>query len=202
MIGGCHARKNMCFFKKFWWPDTVRSHLFTPTGRGFHTWLPLKTRQQLPLLAPLFLNAGFAEVDFHRQRPGLLALLWLLHGDGDHRAQVEGVDFVGVIQELFVSVDAQLTKTQTGGAKWGAHADACSTNACVYRCAAVRPTCVLMCCSGAVTRLAQLSHSMTMMDRKRQAAKIQRGRPERLERGQEEELGETRDGQKNKETTY
>lgn len=42
-------------------------------------------------------------------------------------------------------------------------------------------TCVLMCCSGAVTRLAQLSHNMTMMDRKRQAAKIHRGRPERLE---------------------
>lgn len=77
----------------------------------------LETRQQLPLLAPLFLNAGFAEVDFHRQRPGLLALLRLFHGDGDHRAQVEGVDFVGVIQELFVSIDAQLTETQTGGAK-------------------------------------------------------------------------------------
>ena len=45
-------------------------------------------------------------------------------------------------------------------------------------------TCVLMCCSGAVTRLAQLSHNITMMDRKRQAAKIQRGSPERLrERG-------------------
>lgn len=42
-------------------------------------------------------------------------------------------------------------------------------------------TCVLMCCSGAVTRLAQLSHNMTMIDRKRQAAKIHRGRPERLE---------------------
>lgn len=43
-------------------------------------------------------------------------------------------------------------------------------------------TCVLMCCSGAVTRLAQLSHSMTMIDRKRQAAKIHRGRPERLQK--------------------
>lgn len=43
------------------------------------------------------------------------------------------------------------------------------------------PTCVLMCCSGAVTRLAQLSHNMTMMDRKRQAARIHRGRPERLQ---------------------
>lgn len=42
-------------------------------------------------------------------------------------------------------------------------------------------TCVLMCCSGAVTRLAQLSHNMTMMDRKRQAARIHRGRPERLQ---------------------
>lgn len=39
-----------------------------------------------------------------------------------------------------------------------------------------------MCCSGAVTRLAQLSHNMTMMDRKRQAARIHRGRPERLRR--------------------
>ena len=38
----------------------------------------------------------------------------------------------------------------------------------------------LMCCSGAVTRLAQLSHSMTITDRKRHAARIQRGRPERL----------------------
>lgn len=44
-------------------------------------------------------------------------------------------------------------------------------------------TCVLMCCSGAVTRLAQLSHNMTMMDRKRQAARIHRGRPERLQGG-------------------
>jgi len=41
-------------------------------------------------------------------------------------------------------------------------------------------TWVLTCCSGAVTRLAQLSHSITMMERKRQAARIQRGRPERL----------------------
>lgn len=42
------------------------------------------------------------------------------------------------------------------------------------------PTWVLTCCSGAVTKLAQLSHSITMMERKRQAARIQRGRPERL----------------------
>lgn len=42
-------------------------------------------------------------------------------------------------------------------------------------------TCVLTCCSGAVTRLAQLSHNMTMMDRKRHAAKIHRGSPERLQ---------------------
>lgn len=41
-------------------------------------------------------------------------------------------------------------------------------------------TWVLTCCSGAVTKLAQLSHSITMMERKRQAARIQRGRPERL----------------------
>lgn len=46
-------------------------------------------------------------------------------------------------------------------------------------------TCVLTCCSGAVTRLAQLSHSITMMDRNRQAASIQRGRPERLQRDKE-----------------
>lgn len=52
-------------------------------------------------------------------------------------------------------------------------------------------TCVLMCCSGAVTRLAQLSHNMTMMDRKRQAAKIHRGRPERL---QSQKEGDRRSG--------
>lgn len=39
--------------------DTVRSHLFTPTGRGFHTRLPLKRRQQLPLLAPPFSKRRF-----------------------------------------------------------------------------------------------------------------------------------------------
>lgn len=51
-------------------------------------------------------NTGLAEVNFERQWASLLALLRLLDGDGDHGAQVEGVDFVGVVQELFVSVDA------------------------------------------------------------------------------------------------
>lgn len=49
-------------------------------------------------------------------------------------------------------------------------------------------TCVLTCCSGAVTRLAQLSHSITMMDRNKQAASIQRGRPERLQRDKERKV--------------
>lgn len=38
-----------------------------------------------------------------------------------------------------------------------------------------------MCWSGAVTKLAQLSQSITMMDRNKQAARIQRGNPERLD---------------------
>ena len=81
----------------------------SPSGQGFQTWLPWETRQQLiPVVSPL--NTGFVEVNFHRQRPGLLTLLWLFHGDGDHRAQVVRVDFLGIIQELFISVDAQLRR--------------------------------------------------------------------------------------------
>lgn len=56
----------------------------------------------------LLLNAGFVEVNLHRQRPGLLGRIWLFHRDGDHGTQVVRVDFVGIIQELLISVDTQL----------------------------------------------------------------------------------------------
>lgn len=56
------------------------------------------------------LNTGLVEVNFDRQRPRLLTLLWLFDGDGDHRTQVVRVDFVGVIQKLFISIDAQLKR--------------------------------------------------------------------------------------------
>lgn len=59
--------------------------------------------------AGLFLNARFVEVNFHWQRPCFLDLLWLFHGDGDHRAQVVWVDFVGIVQKLFISIDTQLS---------------------------------------------------------------------------------------------
>lgn len=39
-----------------------------------------------------------------------------------------------------------------------------------------------------MTRVAQLSHSITMMDRNRQAARIQRGSPERLQRDKERQM--------------
>ena len=44
------------------------------------------------------------------------------------------------------------------------------------------PTWNLRCWPGAVTRVEQLSHSITSTDRKRQQARIQRGSPERLPR--------------------
>lgn len=67
----------------------------------------------LPMVA---LNAGFVEVNFHRQRPCLLTLLRLFHGDCDHRTQVVRVDFVGIIEKLFISIDTQLKspKEKTG----------------------------------------------------------------------------------------
>lgn len=58
------------------------------------------------------LHAGLVEVHLHGQRPRLLVGLRLFGGDGDHGAQVVRVDFVHVLQELFVSVDAQLEKQQ------------------------------------------------------------------------------------------
>lgn len=78
-----------------------------PTGHGFQTWFILGNKTAaLPLV--LFLNAGFVEVNFHRQRPRLLALLRFFHGHSDHRTQVVRVDFVDIIQKLFISVDTQL----------------------------------------------------------------------------------------------
>lgn len=56
------------------------------------------------------LNAGLVEVNFHRQRPRLLALFRLLDGHGDRGAQGVRVHLVDVIQELFVPVDAQLQR--------------------------------------------------------------------------------------------
>lgn len=90
-------------------PCDVLVSPLSPPGQGFQTWLPWETRQQLiPVVSPL--NTGFVEVNFHRQRPGLLTFLWLFHGDCDHRTQVVRVDFLGIIQELFISVDAQLKR--------------------------------------------------------------------------------------------
>lgn len=99
---------------------------------------------------------------------------------------MEGVDFVGVVQELFVSVDAQLEKTDNRRSRGAFKADSKFLQVCLVL--FFGATCVLTCCSGAVTRLAQLSHSITMMDRKRQAARIQRGRPERLQRDKERQM--------------
>lgn len=92
----------------------------TPTNRPTRISfaVTLESKTAAPPVGRFFfvvLNAGLAEVDFERQRADLLAILRLLDGDGDHGAQVEGVDFVGVVQELFVSVDAQLEKTQNRG---------------------------------------------------------------------------------------
>lgn len=119
-----HAKKKMCFKRNP--SDCIQSTIdfnSVPTGRGFHLQSRLKARQERPLLAGgLFsrLNAGLAEVDFEGQRAGLLALLRLLDGDGDDRAQVEGVDFVvGVVQELLITIDAQLDKTQNRRNMWG-----------------------------------------------------------------------------------
>lgn len=58
------------------------------------------------------LHAGLVEVHLHRQRPRLLIGLRLFDGDGDHGAQGVRVDFGRVVQELFVSVDAQLGKEE------------------------------------------------------------------------------------------
>ena len=99
-------------FKKFLgdWVSPVMClfHLFRRRAEDFGTWLPWETRQQLSHWS--FLNAGFVEVNFHRQRPGLLTLLWLFHSDSDHRTQVVRVDFVSIIQKLFISVDTQLKR--------------------------------------------------------------------------------------------
>lgn len=54
------------------------------------------------------LNTGFVEVNFHRQRPRLLALLRLFHRHGNHGTQMVRVDFVSVVQKLFIPVDTQL----------------------------------------------------------------------------------------------
>lgn len=67
------------------------------------------------------LNTSLVEVNFHRQRAGLLALLWLFHGHGDHRTQVVRVDFVGVVQKLFVSIDAQLQRHKEGNVRKQTH---------------------------------------------------------------------------------
>lgn len=87
-----------------------------------------------------------------------------------------------VIQELLVPVDTQLER-EAHANKLPGHRRQAPPVPPPPPPHVLRPlTCVLTCCSGAVTRLAQLSHSMTMMDRKRQAARIHRGRPERLRR--------------------
>lgn len=120
MIGECHARKKNVFKKKKI-PVTAYSppSPLTPTNRSTRISfaVTLESKTAAPPVGRFFfvLNAGLAEVDFERQRADLLAILRLLDSDGDHGAQVEGVDFVGVVQELFVSVDAQLEKTQNGG---------------------------------------------------------------------------------------
>lgn len=56
------------------------------------------------------LNTSFAEVDFDRQWPCFLNFHWLLRTDSNHWTQVVRADLVHVLQEFFISIDAQLKK--------------------------------------------------------------------------------------------
>lgn len=68
----------------------------------------LERHRKIPPTPPL--NRGLVEVDFDGQWPGFLNFLRPLGADSNHGTQVVWVDFVHVLQELFVSVDAQLEK--------------------------------------------------------------------------------------------
>lgn len=111
MMGAGAMLLKICFFKNSGdWLSPVMC-LFHPLhwqATYFRHGYPGKQDSSSPI-GP-FLNAGFVQVNFHRQWPRLLALLWLFYGDSDHRTQVIRVYFVGIIQKLFISIDAQLKR--------------------------------------------------------------------------------------------
>lgn len=111
-----------CFFVFFWEGGFVRPAarvLFQHFVDGPKTSDTVTLGNEAAALLRARLHAGLAEVHLERQRPRLLAGLRLFDGDGDHGAQVVRVDFVHVVQELFVSVDAQLGKRiKNGKERW------------------------------------------------------------------------------------